>query len=61
MSLINIIIIAFVAFISVYAIVDRICRCVEDTARSKAVATISANGVGAADKVIDEIIRCSNK
>lgn len=61
MSLINIIIIAFVAFISVYAIIDRICRCVEDTARSKAVTTIAANGVGAADKVIDEIIRCSNK
>lgn len=61
MSLINIIIIAFVAFISVYAIIDRICRCVEDTARSKAVTTIAANGVGTADKIIDEIIRCSHK
>ena len=61
MSLINIIIIAFVAFISVYAIVDRICRCIEDTARSKVIASIAASGVGPADMVLNEIMKCSNK
>ena len=44
MNMVNFVITAFVAFIFVYAIVDRICKCIENKANVKALSELSAIG-----------------
>lgn len=40
-DLVELVIIGFVAFITIYAVVDRICKCIESKANAKAFSSIS--------------------
>lgn len=44
MSLFEIILIVFVSFISVYALVDRICKCIENKANAEVACKVMTSG-----------------
>lgn len=58
-SIVELVIIAFVVFITIYAVVDRICKCIENKSNAKAFSSITNPDV--LGSMVDAVNRMNQK